>query len=968
MTPPDHLPRVREIVGAALQCEPTERKAFLDSACSDDDRLRHQVDTLITAYETSYDLSGGTSAPSTNQGLETPAAIGPYRLERVLGTGGMGQVWLAEQTEPVQRRVAVKLIRSGFYDPQVTQRFLAERQSLALMNHPSIAKVFDAGTTQEGQPYLVMEYVDGLPITEYCDVHALSIRERLRLFQLVCDGVQHAHQKTIIHRDLKPSNILVTEVDGKPVPRIIDFGLAKVLAQGMDAETMMTRAGSILGTLGYMSPEQADSGGEDIDTRSDVYSLGVILYELLVGALPLAFEKLTFYEILQHLREQDAPRPSTRLRTLHDAEVIAQRRNSEPGIVSRQLRGDADAIVLKALAKDRTQRYATPAELAADIERYLRNEPVSAQSLSFSYVAGKYVRRHRVGVVSASAGVLLILAFVVAQAIQLRVIRQERDRADRVSGFMVDMFKVSDPSEARGSTVTAREILDQSTHKVESELVSDPAVQTQLMQVMARTYMGLGLYSRAHDLAQRSLGNQTRILGPDDPKTLESAMLMGTILTDEGHEKEAESLLRKTLAQQSRIAGPEDPATLKTEDALATLMLRHAHYAEAEKLERGVTSIEVRKLGADNPETFRSLNSLASALRGEQKSAEAETLFHQILANEQRVLGTDHPYLLVTMHNLANMLAEEDRFDEAEPLYRQTLAIQQRVLGPDHPETASTLTTLANTVAESKGRQSEAESLYREALATELRVVGPDHIYTTHAKEGLANCLSNQRRYAEADTLLREVLATRQRTLGPEDTDTLLTQYNLADVMLHQGSLADAEKLTRKTLDQQSRALDKNDPDTMATETLLAKILFAEDRYEASVDVARRAFEAQRAALGPAHSDTQKSLDAMGKALNRLGRYPETQGLYLSTIREVQGLPQGDPSDLWYDLGRLAAESGHKDDAFNYFTSAVQAGFHDVDYLQTDERLTSLRKDPRFALLVASTQKSAVQASQKAAK
>src|SRR3984957_18072950 len=358
--------------------------------------------------------SDGPVLPETEQQFATRTigsseatpgiTIGAYHLLQPIGQGGMGEVWLAEQRQPVRRRVAVKLIKAGMDTREVVARFESERQALALMDHPAIAKVFDGGSTPHGRPYFVMEYVTGMPITEYCDKHKLTLRQRLELFIHVCEGVQHAHQKAIVHRDLKPSNILVSEVDGKPAPRIIDFGVAKATSQRLTAETMFTRVGAIVGTPGYMSPEQADSTGVDVDTRTDVYSLGVVLYELLVGALPLEFRKLPFDEILRRLRDQEAPRPSTRLRALGEQTAItAQNRGSDAPTLARQLRGDLDAITLKTLEKDRSRRYATPTELAANIGRYLRNEPVLARPASTVYRARKYVRRHRLGVAFTAA-------------------------------------------------------------------------------------------------------------------------------------------------------------------------------------------------------------------------------------------------------------------------------------------------------------------------------------------------------------------------------------------------------------------------------------------------------------------------------------------------------------------------------------------------------------------------------------
>jgi serine/threonine protein kinase/Tol biopolymer transport system component len=411
---PSRQERLKDLFGAALELKPEERAAFLDRECNGDTELRHEVEALLAAH---VDAGSFLEHPTEDiRGMLSAASktiIGPYHLLELIGEGGMGEVWLAEQKQPVRRRVAIKLIKTGMDTREVVARFESERQALALMDHPAIAKVFDAGSTPEGRPYFVMECVPGLPITDYCDRHRLTIRQRMELFVQVCEGVQHAHQKAIIHRDLKPSNILIVEIDGKPMPRIIDFGVAKATSQKLTAETMYTRIGTMVGTLGYMSPEQADPVREDIDTRTDVYSLGAVLYELLTGALPLDFKKLAYEEVLRCLRDQDVPRPSTKVTTLGgDSAIAAKNRGSDPPTLIRQLRGDADAIALKALEKDRARRYTSASEFAADIGRYLHNEPVIAHPPGIGYRTRKYLRRNKLGVAIAAV-VALIIALVI---------------------------------------------------------------------------------------------------------------------------------------------------------------------------------------------------------------------------------------------------------------------------------------------------------------------------------------------------------------------------------------------------------------------------------------------------------------------------------------------------------------------------------------------------------------------------
>jgi non-specific serine/threonine protein kinase/serine/threonine-protein kinase len=528
----------------------------------------------------------------------------------------MGEVWRAEQTEPIHRTVALKLIKAGMDTRAVVARFDSERQALALMEHPNIAKVFEAGATPEGRPYFVMEYVHGFPITDYCDRHRLTIKERLGLFMQVCEGVQHAHQKAIIHRDLKPSNVLVEEVDDKPVPKIIDFGLAKAMGQQLTEMTLFTEAGAMLGTPDYMSPEQADRNERNIDTRTDVYSLGVILYELLVGELPIGSRELRAAGIeamLQKICEQEPVRPSTKLKSLGpSAKDSAERRKEAPESLERHLRGDLDWITIKALEKDRSRRYGSASDLAGDLQRHLHDQPVSAGPPSAGYRAHKFIRRHRFGVGVAAATVVLLIGFATTMALQARRIAKERDRANRIADFMTQMFAVSDPSEALGNTITARTILDTASNEIRAGLAKDPEVQSELMFTMARTYASLGLYPIADNLSSAALENRRRLLGPADRKTLQSMAQVAWILDRQGHDAEAEKLIRQTIAEASRALGPEDPVTLEAMDRLGVILERMARFDEEEKLERRLVEISSRRFGAEDIHTLRAMVSLGT--------------------------------------------------------------------------------------------------------------------------------------------------------------------------------------------------------------------------------------------------------------------------------------------------------------------------------------------------------------------
>jgi non-specific serine/threonine protein kinase/serine/threonine-protein kinase len=681
----------------------------------------------------------------------------------------MGQVWLAEQSAPVKRQVALKIVKALRYDSSALVRFDLERQALAIMDHPAIAKVFDAGSTADGQPYFAMEYVPGLPITQYCDEKRRSARERLLIFTQVCEGVQHAHQKAIIHRDLKPTNILVVEVDGKPVPRIIDFGLAKAISQQPPGGTLVTRAGGLVGTPGYMSPEQMDPLVVDVDTRSDVYSLGVVLYELLTGVMAQdtqEWESKPFHEVLRQVHEEEPTSPSTRLSNDPGAAALAEKRSTDARQLANMLRGDLDWITLKALDRDRARRYGSPAELAADLGRYLRNEPVVARPASLAYRTKKYVQRHKFGVAAATAAALLLIAFGVLQAIQLRRITRERARADRVAKFMTGMFKISNPSEARGNAVTAREILDKSSKDIDAGLRKDPELQAQLMGTMAQTYAGLGLYARAQDLVEHAQAIQSSLFGERNRETLASESYLAQLLRAQGHLPEAEKLLLSTIAAQRQVLGPNDPDTLASMDRLGYVYANEARPADAERLFRQTLDAERKVLGPDDPQTLSTLNELAEVLTPQGRYSEADQIYGELIAAQKRTLGPDHPATLLSMSHAAENLEEEGRLPEAEKLYSDVIAAQRRILGPEHPQTLRAMTMLALTLAK-EGRYSEADKLQSQVIEIKTRVLGPTHTSTLQSMEMEALGLSRSGRYADAEKMFRDVIEAAEKTNQP---------------------------------------------------------------------------------------------------------------------------------------------------------------------------------------------------------
>jgi eukaryotic-like serine/threonine-protein kinase len=779
---PERWRRISALADEALDLPLEERPQYLDRACSGDPELRGEVETLLLADREAGAFLGEAAGERAGMLLrellemeETESTsmigqdVGNWRLVRRLGQGGMGVVYLAERIGgEFRQNVALKLIKHGMDTKEVIARFEAERQALGLMDHPTIAKIYDAGTTPDGRPYFTMEYVEGIPITEHCDRHELTTRERLDLFVQVCEGVQHAHQKAVIHRDLKPSNVLVGVQDGRPAVKIIDFGIAKALAGRPAGRTIFTELGMMIGTPEYMSPEQAGMSGRDVDTRSDVYSLGVLLYELLVGALPFERRELReagFDEILRRIREEDPLRPSARLTTLGARSTeSARRRRSDPKSLHRQIQGDLDWITMRALEKSPARRYGSPSDLAEDIRRHMKLEPVLAHAPSAAYRARKFVLRHRLGVAAATVMAAGLAAGAVVATVGLVRARRAEEHAlleaqakGQVAEFLEGLFKVSNPGEARGNSITARELLDKATGTIDKRLSGQPEIQADMAAIMGRVYLNLGLYLPAESLTRKAVEIRKRRLGPEHPETLDSMSMLGWICLEGGRYADAERLLAETLATERRALGPEHSKTRESMSRLASVYLRQRRYAESEKLDLEALELSKRQLGPDHLETVRIKLNLAEDYHDQKRYVEAERYQSEGLESFRRQLGPEHPETLSAMLNLASTYQTSGRLPEAERLFLDTIAIQKRVLGPAHPGTLLAMGNLANVYLD-EGRYPDAERLQLESLEVEKQMLGPRHPQTFWTMYNLACTSTLLGDHAKAMDWLRQAI------------------------------------------------------------------------------------------------------------------------------------------------------------------------------------------------------------------
>jgi tetratricopeptide (TPR) repeat protein/tRNA A-37 threonylcarbamoyl transferase component Bud32 len=753
-------------------------------------------------------------------GRRIPASLGRYRVLHLVGEGGMGAVYKVEQDRP-HRVVALKVIKPGLATPELLRRFERESEVLARLHHPGIAQIYEVGTADAGyglQPYFAMEFITGAPLRGYAERQRLNVSQRLELMARVCDAVEHAHRRGIIHRDLKPGNILVDE---QGQPKILDFGVARVTDSDAQA-TRQTDLGQLIGTLAYMSPEQVLADPLELDTRSDVYALGVILYELLAGRLPYRIGA-SVLDAVRTIREEDPGRLSS---------------------ISRAYRGDVETIVAKALEKDKSRRYSSAAALAADIRRYLAHEPIAARPASTIYQLQKFARRHRALVTATAVVFAVLLGGTVVSTREMIKARRAEQVAEAVNDFLQNDL-LAQASAATQSVSSAkpdpdlkvRTALDRAAARLGGKFSRQPEVEAAIRYTIGRTYLDLGLYPEGRAQFSKALELQRQALGEENPATMKTLGRLGHTDLLQGNYAEAAQRLGQVLAIQRRILGAEHPDTLYSASDLAEVAFMEGKYAQAEALDKEVLEIQRRTLGPEHVSTLTTMNSLANYYAEQGKPAEAATLHRQTLELQRRVLGREHPETLVTMNNLAADYIGQRKYAEAETLFRETVEIQRRVLGADHPDTPMVMSGLARALG-IQGKYAEAETLFSQAAEVQRRVLGPEHSYTLISLESLANIYYLRDNYADAEALFRKVLSTSERALGAEHPITLGCLTDMATMYLRQRKGAEAAAHAARALDVRRR-LGSDQMDTMGSAADLALAYVMQEKFREAEPLAR---------------------------------------------------------------------------------------------------------------------------------
>lgn len=782
-------------------------------------------------------------ASDENQ-LSEHTIIGSYQIVRRMGQGGMGSVYLGIRADKEYRKhVAIKIIRKGMDSDEIVSRFRRERQILAALDHPNIAKLLDGGTTGEGVPYFVMEYIQGTPLTDYCDSHKLVTKERLQLFRTVCSAVQFAHQNLIVHRDLKPGNILVT-ADG--IPKLLDFGIAKLLNPDVFQEDLPPTATEIrIMTPEYASPEQVK--GEPITTASDIYSLGVILYELLAGRRPYAFKNRDHLAIYRIVCEQEPEKPSTSAARKVDPDTnrLSALRASTPEKLRKQLSGDLDNIILMALRKEPQRRYASAEALSEDIRRYMEGHPIQARKATWSYRTSKYFQRHKTGVAAAALVFLSLAAVAFTATLQSIRIAEQRDSAQKaekraeierqksvkVTEFLIKLFQTNNPAESKGETLTARQILDKGSQKLHQEFKDQPDVQAELLDKVGDIYDNLGLYDQAESMIRESLEIRKKIYGNEHVLVAESMHDLAYMLWEKGQFDQAEKVSREGLAMRRKLLGNKNQKVAGDLNVLALILADNGKTHEAEKVFREAIATYREIITKPNENFAATLSNLAGVLWQKEQLDEAEKLYREALAIDRKVLGNENPAIAAFLNDLGLVMRQKGRLNDAEKFLLEALALDRKLQGNEHPDVARVLYNLAAILREMK-KLDEAEKFAREALAMDRKLLGNEHPDVGIALNHLGNILRDKGQLDEAENLYREAMTIDRKVLGNEHPLVLNDLTRLGDLLLLKGDSQNAISMANEVLKIPTEKLPENDRIRARAESIVGAALTKQKRYE----------------------------------------------------------------------------------------------------------------------------------------
>jgi serine/threonine protein kinase/Flp pilus assembly protein TadD len=922
----DSLHRDVAVFTEAFRLKAGERATYLERVCGDDHDLRRRVEALLQAHDQAGDFLApplqGASVPTHPVafiGEQSGDRVGRFKLLQQIGEGGCGVVFMAEQVEPVCRRVALKIIKPGMDSKSVIARFVAERQALALMDHPNIAKIFDAGATESGRPYFVMELVRGVKITEYCDHFSLTTEERLRLFVQVCQAIQHAHQKGIIHRDIKPSNILVTTTqEGKALPVVIDFGIAKATTnQRLTDKTLFTAFEMLIGTPAYMSPEQAAISSVDVDTRTDIYSLGVLLYELLTSSTPFNAKELLeagLDEIRRVIREQEPVRPSTCLSKLTNADLktLAQHRKSEPPTLIRAVRGDLDWIAIKALEKDRTRRYATANGLAVDVERFLAGEPISARPPSKLYKLQKTLLRNKLVFVGLGVIALLMVTSLIIVSASLGKERRSRRSAEAASvksqqttKLLEQLLQGVKPSIALGrDTTMVREMLDLAVGNIGKEMTNQPAVEAELWSLIGRVYEQIGSYGRAEEMHRAALEINRRIFGSESPEAAASLNNLGLALMAKRQLPEAERVDREALAIRRRFFGDNNADTATSLNDLGAVYREEGRLTEAEALARQALGIREKLFGAENLDVADSSRNLCVILGDEGKWIESEAIARTVLKMRRKLLGPEHPWVASALDDVAWAAKANGKKDEAEDLQREALAMRQKLLPPDHPNVADSLRLVGDTMRE-RGNLNEAFSVLSAALSIQRKVLGEDDPAALETMHSLGLTLEGQHKWSEAESVWRNILTIRRKPPRADDPQTVYALRDLGRALEGEDKWSDAESAHREELALCRRLFGAEDPQTLYALEKLAATLGVERKWPEAENARREALITWRKRAGNEDPKTLYALRDLTETLDSQRKWGEAEAFHREALAGWRKRAGDEDPQTLYERGKL---------------------------------------------------------------